>query len=1023
MSRLYVRLTCLLPALFLTSSWVHADDDAPVLRVPAGFTVEKVAGPPLVERPLMGGFDDRGRLFLAESAGKNLDFKELQKQLPNFIRMLEDTDGDGVFDRSNVFADRMTFPSGALWHNGALYVCSPPSLWKLEDTNDDGVCDRRTEIVKGFGSIGNAADMHGPFLGPEGWLYFCDGRNGHDVTLGDGTRWKGKAACVYRCKFDGSGLEVVFGGGMDNPVECVFTPEGELLVSCNLVHARPHRVDGILYGLEGAVFPYDACISEFPRTGPLFEPAGDLGWVAVSGLARYEGSAVGKEFTGSLFSAPFNPHRVQRHKVERDGAGFRVSSEDFLTCDHVDFHPTDVIEDADGSLLVIDTGGWFRIGCPNSQIEKPNVLGGIYRVRRTDAPEVDDPRGMKLRWENVDPETLIARLSDARPIVVEKSVKALGQRRDDATFHQLEELVHWGRGPAVIPAIWALARSNHPTAAEVLRLKLATAGGDPSALRAALHALGLKRSARALQDFLHHVDGTLGPGREAASAVGRLKDRRATPVLLEGLEAAGDVFYEHAVIHALIRIADRDGTAAGLSSQFPGVRRGSLISLDQMQGGDLKPHEVIPLLGDKDARVRQEAMRVATARPAWASDVASHLRNVIAAPLASDAERESLRNAVIAFAADGAVQAMVGDAVANDATLVPTRTLLLDAMAQAPVDPLPERWRDAARKAIGAADPATAWQAIAFVRGRGMTDFDALLTTLARDENQSVDIRIACLTAAAPRLSATPQDLDFLLAHLDPSLPADLRLSAARCLGVMSLDDASLQRVAAALRSAGPLEATQLMPLFERSRSADVGRTLVDALHQSKAAAATFTPATLLALLKPYPPEVLEAAKPLLARLESAAADQRSRLAQLEPLLTGGNPNRGQSVFFGKTAACATCHMIDGRGAQVGPDLTKIGAIRGGRDLLESIIFPSASIARGFESFVIETTDRQTHAGTLAGETVDAVRLKTPADVRVPRAKIKSLRQDRVSIMPQGLEAQLSPQELSDLLAFLQSLK
>ena len=75
------------------------------LRVPDGFTVELVAASPLVEHPLMAGFDDRGRLFVADNAGLNLPADELLKQLPNMVRRLEDADGDGRFDRSTLFAD------------------------------------------------------------------------------------------------------------------------------------------------------------------------------------------------------------------------------------------------------------------------------------------------------------------------------------------------------------------------------------------------------------------------------------------------------------------------------------------------------------------------------------------------------------------------------------------------------------------------------------------------------------------------------------------------------------------------------------------------------------------------------------------------------------------------------------------------------------------------------------------------------------------------------------------------------
>src|SRR4051812_32376445 len=88
------------------------------LHVPDGFVVEMVAGPPLVEHPMMACFDERGRLFVAEAAGLNLRADDLLKDPPNRIRLLEDTDGDGRFDKGTIFADRMTFPMGAQWYRG-----------------------------------------------------------------------------------------------------------------------------------------------------------------------------------------------------------------------------------------------------------------------------------------------------------------------------------------------------------------------------------------------------------------------------------------------------------------------------------------------------------------------------------------------------------------------------------------------------------------------------------------------------------------------------------------------------------------------------------------------------------------------------------------------------------------------------------------------------------------------------------------------------------------------------------------
>jgi hypothetical protein len=100
----------------------------------------------------------------------------------------------------------------------------------LTDLNDDGVADERQLMVSKFGYTGNAADVHGCFLGPDGRIYWCEGRHGHEITDKDGQLVsKGKAARVFSCKTDGSDVQVFAGGGMDNPVEVDWTEEGEML--------------------------------------------------------------------------------------------------------------------------------------------------------------------------------------------------------------------------------------------------------------------------------------------------------------------------------------------------------------------------------------------------------------------------------------------------------------------------------------------------------------------------------------------------------------------------------------------------------------------------------------------------------------------------------------------------------------------------------------------------------------------------------------------------------------------------
>src|SRR5436190_8477429 len=460
-------MTSTLLALLLAAS----AQDPPPIQVPDGFVVQKVAASPLVERPIMACFDDQGRLYVGDSAGVNLRFEDLQKGPPHRMLRLEDSDGDGIFDKSVVVADKLTFPMGALWYRGALYVCAPPSVWKLSEPDAEGVFRKREEIVTKFGSNGNAADIHGPFLGPDGWFYWTDGRHGHSIDRPDGSRMEGHAARVFRCRPDGSQVEVVCGGGMDNPVEVAFTEEGEPLVTCALFQASPKRVDVLFHAIEGGVFPYHECVREFKRTGDLLPSVVDVGWVAPSGLMRYRGESFGKEYRDSFFSAQFNTHKVQRHVIDRDGATFRGRNEEFLVSADPDFHPTDVLEDADGSLIVVDTGGWFRIGCPTSRIDKPQIKGGLYRVRRKDAAKVEDPRGLKIDWNRPGAELL----DDARVAVRDHVIEVCAE---PAALRDPSPRVRRN-------SVWALSRRGVPT-------REALGDPDASVRLAAAHVAGLQ---------------------------------------------------------------------------------------------------------------------------------------------------------------------------------------------------------------------------------------------------------------------------------------------------------------------------------------------------------------------------------------------------------------------------------------------------------------------------------------------------------------------------------------------------
>ena len=154
-------------------------------------------------------------------------------------------------------------------------------------------------------------------------------------------------------------------------------------------------------------------------------------------------------------------------------------------------------------------------------------------------------------------------------------------------------------------------------------------------------------------------------------------------------------------------------------------------------------------------------------------------------------------------------------------------------------------------------------------------------------------------------------------------------------------------------------------------------------------------------------------------------AERAAKLKSLEGVVAAGDAASGEDVFFSQRAACSACHRVGTRGERIGPELTKIGEVRNRRDLLEAILFPSASLARGYESFHIVTGEGKVHSGLLSRETAASLYLRTTerAEIRVARDEVDEMSPSTTSIMPQGMEKVLTPRELADVIAYLQSLK
>ena len=979
--RLILNSPCAIAFLFATlaadaASAAEFKFPTQTLSVPDGFTLELVAGPPAVNRPISIDFDPQGRLYVTDSSGLSDRAPVQMEQKPHRIVRLEDRDGDGRYETSVVFAENMMFPQGALFHEGSLFVAAPPHIWKLTDADGDGRADRREIWWDGGTLTGCANDVHGPYLGPDGWFYWTKGAFAEQKhTLGDGTPFVSRAAHIYRARPDGSRLEPVMTGGMDNPVGLSFTPTGDRILSGTFfITPTAGQRDGLIHALYGGVYGKEnAANLGHPRTGDLMPLMTHMGAAAPCGSTTYRSAGFGPDYTDNHFVCYFNLRKISRHVLVPDGATFKTIDTDFVTSDSPDFHPTDVLEDADGSLLIVDTGGWYKICCPSSQLSKPAVLGGIYRVRKTGAPRAP------------------ARVADP----------------------------HAG--------LWAHALTDSPAARAATRARIADK--DSATVQIALHVASLWRDAGALDQAVRLLaSDNLAIARLSAELLGRLRDPRATAPLLKTAGRLADVprtasgtaanpadrTLEHSLTYALIEIGRADELRAVLRDA-PAIARVALVALDQMSGGNLRPAEVLPSLKSADPILRATAAWIVGHRPEWGDSLAQHFRDRLAQPAPAD-----LASQLSQLASSRAIQKLLAETLRTE-----NRSVALAAMRGAALKEAPATWLAALAPLL---DGPSHREAVATVRTltlpkSGHAELLAALADLGGNSAIDTATRLAALTISAASLKSVDGELfAFLWRQLDAGQPLLQRSAAASALAKAPLSGEQQLQLAAVMARVGALEAPKLLPAFERQPTEALGLALVAALRDSRGLAGLRV-AQLKPLLTKYPPRVQEAAAPLLASLNNELAQQSARLDALLPTLSGGDIHRGHLVFNREQIACTLCHKIGHRGGLLGPDLSAIGKIRSARDLLEAIVFPNATLVRGYEPFTVTTKSGEAHTGIVRQDDDTAVVLATSheATLRIARAEVADMQPSGISPMPPGMDAVLTPQELADLVAFLKS--
>ncbi len=1001
-----------------------AAEELPHIQVMDGFTIQRAAGDPQIKFPMFAVFDDGGRLYVAESSGEDL-YRELQQQTRKCrISRLEDVDGDGIFDRATVFAENLVFPMGLAWRAGKLYVADPPDLVAYEDRDDDGRAENRTVVLSGFGHSDNGS-LHGLVFGPDHRLYMTMGEpDGYRLKLPGGKELRGNTGALIRCRPDGTDPEVVCRGFV-NLVEVCFNPRGDIFGSDNWWQLPAGGVrDALVHCVEGAYYPYGVEKSmPFPKTGERLTAMNQMPAVAASGVAHYRGGTFPAGMRGSIFCAQHNTRKVTRHTLESQGSTFVTKDSEFLSSTDPDFHPSDVIEDADGSLLVVDTGGWYVQHCPTGKVNASMKPGGIYRVRYNAGKPPADPRGVKEDWAAPPLDKLAARLSDARPAVAERAAEMLSRRGDNALEFLSQKLQSNDSGS--LRAVWVMSAIDTPTASAALRNALKRPVIDVRI--AASRAIGLRRDVSALPE-LHTLlaDDEPAVRASAAIAIARCASADSAIALIAALAAApaGDRFLEHSIIYALHFCATQAQLESALNHASPRVQRAALILLDQAPRTGAPREAVLERLRSGDAALRGSALEILSKHPDWSAQAEAILRDLFAKPEFIPSDAQTARTLALAFQDRPSIQKLVGEAVERAQSPAPLRALALEIIEQSTVFPLPPVWESALGSALQDLSLRTA--ALRVLAIKPAKAFHERLKELSADKAQEIPVRLAAARAAIVLDSRLPDEcVELLCTLLKKDADPLLRLSAAETLGRAQIQPERVARVLDEVQNNVLVSPSVLLPVLKKALTETNAERIQQYLTSAMNLGWQPSETELRDWLEALPAAYKSGAEKLIETLRQRNEGARERLKAYEPVLNGGTAARGREIFFGKKVGCSVCHSVGTDGGKVGPDLTRIGAIRSGRDLLESIVLPSATFAQGFDNYLAVLADGRRLTGVIAKQNADVIVLRdsSGADTQLRSDQVKTLKRLPVSLMPEGLPSQISENEFRDLMAFLMNLK
>ncbi len=976
--------------------------------------------------------------------------------------------------------------AGVLARRGSVYFACIPDLYRLKDTTGTNTADVKETLFTGFGPTAQflGHDLHGLRMGPDGKLYFSIGDRGFNVATKEGKELHSpNRGAVLRCDPDGANLEVVH-TGLRNPQELAFDDLGNLFTYDNNSDSGDRA--RWVYVVEGGDSGWRGGYQYGTLYHPPGTPQGNRGpwngekiWHVPgpngeppayvvppllhfgngpAGLTHYPGIGLNDKYRDHFFACDFTSNAgnsvIWSVAVKPKGASFEVVKPEPFVRGMV---PTDCEFGPDGAFYWSDwTGGW-----------NPPNKGRIYRVT--------DPQAMKNSavaeaksllasgFAQRDAAELLKLLSHPHQQVRTESGIELGSRgKDAAVVKGLGAVVAESKDRlARVHAVWALGIIAR-TQPGAIPLLVGLAADADAELRAQVFRTlgGLPHLPDTLAATL--VRGTTDPEPRVRffAAIGFRKLDRApvevapgTPAerivpLLDVLKANADAdaYLRHAAVVGLAgATADSRELMAGWSAvrdryDVPAVRLGVVLAFRRLHGAELATFltDADPKIVAESARgIYDERITGATAALAALADRGGKPDPVAYRALAANDVLGGADNAasVARFAARSSepdhqrifALKLLAD-WANPPRRDPITGLTLDlpkrdgAVAAAALRPV-------LAGAFGGSDAVRA-EAAQVSAMLGIREVGPLLSAVVRDAKASPTDRAEALAAlVAVKATNLAEMTAFALASPEP------RLRAAGLTAKSKADPAAALRDLPVLlrddKASVAEKQAALAILAKGGESAAADEAIADVLSAAsggKHQLEVFLDALEAADARAKSKSKLHAPLgKMTAEYRAAAAKSADKLAPWMEVLAGGDAGRGRNVFLNNNAVyCQRCHQLDGQGGEVGPPLNGIAAQEGKdrRYLLESIVQPSAQIAKGYETAVVTLVDGRVVSGVVKEDTKKQLRLVTPEnrELVIPADDIEG-RRTGPSAMPDDHHPKLTRRELRDVVEFLSSLR